>query len=241
MNYTAGSGPGHTEAWPTTAGSSTRTPTPKSGRIRDLRDGTVDRLVYPPYSLLLVAGIPGAGKTTLLRRLYGLTGRERNPVRTSPDGVVVVDSEQARNWWAAHLSRVPYRCWRPLVHLTHYLRIWRALAQHGPVVAHECGTRPRLFAILVRRAAHHQRDVNVLLLDTPPAVAFTDAQNRPRPLHVACFRRHARRWRRLLGLLDSQPRRALPDARTIILLDRPTADRLCTVDFSSAGTRQAPR
>lgn len=209
------------------------------GRIRDLRGGTVRGLRYPPDSVLVVAGIPGAGKTTLLRRLYGLAGRERAPVRT-PDGVLVLDSEQARNHWAARLARMPYRYWRPLVHLTHYLRLWHALGQDGPVVVHDCGTRTRMLALIARRAAHRRHDLHVILVDTPPALAYADARNRPRPLNTPGFHRHARRWQHLLARLANQPYRVLPHAHSITVLDRAAAGQLSTLDFPADAGAYAP-
>lgn len=207
------------------------TAVPQGSRIRDLRGRPVQRLVYPPGCVLVVAGVPGAGKTTLLRRLYPLTGRERAPVTTA-GGVLVLDSEQARNRWRAWLRPIPYQYWRPLVHLTHYLRLWRSVDGDGPLVLHECGTRARLFSAVVRRFARHHRDVHVILLDVPVSTARDGARGRSRPLNLAGFERHAVRWTRLLARLDHEPDQVLPGARSITVLDRASADRLSTVEFS---------
>ena len=59
-------------------------------------------LGFPARALVLVAGLPGAGKSTLLARLYGLRGDETHPVVSG--GVCVIDSRQARNWWARRRS-----------------------------------------------------------------------------------------------------------------------------------------
>jgi hypothetical protein len=204
-------------------------------RIRDLRGGAARHLVYPPGCVLVVAGVPGAGKTTLLHRLYALTGQDRAPVRTS-GGVLVLDSEQARKRWQARLHPIPYRYWRPLVHLTHYLWLWRAIGRDGPLVLHECGTRSRLFAAVVRRVTRQGRQVHVILLDVPAATAHDGARSRPRPLNLAGFRRHAARWARLLTRLDREPDRVLPGVCSITVLDRAAADRLTALRFSPAPT-----
>lgn len=199
-------------------------------RVRDLRGGDVDELVYPAHSVLLLAGIPGAGKTTMLRRLYTLTGREQGPVWTD-DGTLVLDSEYARNRWAVWLRQVPYRYWRPVVHLTHYLRLFAALRWDEPVVVHECGTRGWLFRSLVRRAARHGRQVHVLLLDVPAPVAEASQRLRGRRVHPGRFARHARRWRAMVDTaVAGGP--VLPGAGSVTLIDRPTADRLTTITFS---------
>ncbi len=195
-------------------------------RVRDLRERPADRLVFPDRGLVLLAGIPGAGKTTLLHRLYRLSGAERAPVRTSA-GVLVLDSEHARNRWARWLRRLPYPWWRPLVHLTHYAWLWWALPGAAPIVLHECGTRGWLFAALVRRAARHGREVHVVLLDVPAPVALAAQRDRGRQVHPARFGGHARRWRRLLDHAGT----ALPGARTVTLVDRPSARHLNSFEF----------
>jgi hypothetical protein len=182
-------------------------------------------LTFPDRAVVLLAGIPGAGKTTLLRRLYALNGTERAPVRRG--STRVLDSEQARNRWAVRLRRLPYAWWRPLVHLTHYGWLWLALAGPGPIVLHECGTRGWLFAALVRRAARHGREVHVLLLDVPAAVALAAQRERGRRVHPMRFDGHARRWRALLA----DPDAALGGAASVTLLDRASASRLTTIAF----------
>lgn len=197
-------------------------------RLRDLREHPGPDLAFPDRAVVLLAGIPGAGKTTLLRRLYAMNGTERAPVRRA--GTLVLDSEQARNRWAARLWRFPYAWWRPLVHLTHLVWLWRALAGPGPIVLHECGTRGWLFAALVRRAARHGRGVHVLLLDVPAPVARAAQRDRGRTVHPVRFDGHARRWRALLA----DPDATLGGAASVTLLDRESANRLTTITFGAS-------
>jgi hypothetical protein len=205
-------------------------PVRPQGRVRDLRgDPDARELTFPARSVLLLAGIPGAGKTTLLRRLYTLTGREHGPVWTD-DGTLVLDSEHARNRWAVWLGQIPYRFWRPIVHLTHYLRLAKAIPGAEPIVLHECGTRRWVFRGLVRHAARHGREVHVVLLDVPPPVAAASQRLRGRRVHPGRFLKHARRWRRMVAKAEHGGA-VLPDARSVTLIDRYTADRLTGFTF----------
>jgi ATPase subunit of ABC transporter with duplicated ATPase domains len=83
---------------------------------QDLRGHLLTELHYPRNSIVVLAGIPGAGKSTLLHRMFGTTGAETQPMRNH-DGVLVLDSEQARNHVRRRLQPLPYSLWRPLAHL----------------------------------------------------------------------------------------------------------------------------
>ncbi|GAA4557823.1 ATP-binding protein [Planotetraspora kaengkrachanensis] len=185
-----------------------------------------EELRYPVGSLVLLAGLPGAGKSTLLDRLYGLNGDETEPVVAG--GVHVVDSRQARNWWARFLGPVPSRARTPLVHTTHVLRIARAVLRGHAVVAHTRGTWPHIlhgFAWLARRRG---RDLHVILLDTPPQTARAGQYSRGRVVTTATFARHCRRWRLLIRQARSG---GLPPAASVTVLDRGAADRLADIRF----------
>ena len=135
-------------------------------------------LVFPPGSLVLVAGLPGAGKSTLLRRLYGLTDTETEPVPIG--GAVVIDSAQARNWWSSYLRPLPPRGRIPFVYATHVWRIGRALTDGRSVVAHTRGTWPHLlygFGWLARRGGS---GLHLVLLDVPPTLARAGQHERAR-------------------------------------------------------------
>ncbi|MBB2910183.1 energy-coupling factor transporter ATP-binding protein EcfA2 [Streptosporangium becharense] len=199
-------------------------PTPPPSRAHAL---AAEDLRYPAGSLVLLAGLPGAGKSTLLDRLYGLRGDEKEPVRA--DGAWVIDSRQARNWWAPHLRVLPPRIRIPFVYATHVWRISRVLlgGGHG-TVAHTRGTWPHIlygFAWLARRAGG---EVHLILLDVDPEVAREGQVARGRVVTDATFARHCRRWRSIVGRARDG---ALPPAAGVTVLDRPGADRLRAIRF----------
>lgn len=183
----------------------------------------VRRLHYLAGSVLVVAGIPGAGKTTLIERLF--TG----------GAVTVLDSDTVRRRYARALgARVPYRLYRPLVHLAHYVRIARALSRPGSVVVHECGTRRLVRRWIARRAAREGRPCHLLFLDVTPEVAQAGQRARGRLVRARSFRRHGRAWGRLRARLLA-PSGAAPTGRdgyaSWVVLSRPAADALRGVGF----------
>jgi ABC-type hemin transport system ATPase subunit len=95
------------------------------------QDPGITELRYPADSVVVLAGIPGAGKSTLLRRLFP----ESTDVR-------VLDSERLRDRWQPVLRAIPYSVWRPLLHLSYYALVLRAIRGGGPLVVHDCATRP---------------------------------------------------------------------------------------------------
>jgi predicted kinase len=126
-------------------------------------------LRYPPSSLVVVGGIPGAGKTTLLRRAFAGT-----PAR-------VVDTDDVRERVQTVLgTRRGYALYRPLIHLTHWLRIRSALQRGGPVVVHETATRPSSRRRLARWARRHGRVPHLVLIDVDAAEALESQRNRGR-------------------------------------------------------------
>ncbi|GAA3454648.1 ATP-binding protein [Dactylosporangium matsuzakiense] len=168
-------------------------------------------LRYDRDVVLVVAGIPGAGKTTLLRRLFPDGG----------DGVRVLDSDHTRTWWRRYLGRLPYRYWRPVVHLTHYARLVRAMRTPGPIVVHECATRPWARRLIFRAA---RRPVHLLLLDVSPAEALAGQVARNRRVRPSAFATHCRNWQQVL-------RRPHPQAATVTVMDRAQAARLEAIRF----------
>ncbi|MCP9964766.1 AAA family ATPase [Actinomadura madurae] len=165
-------------------------------------------LRYPAGSLVLVAGLPGAGKSTLLNRLYGLHGDETAPV--CADDVLVIDSRQARNWWARFLRPLPVRMRTPLVHATHVWRIGRAIVAGHAVVAHTRGTWPHILYCFAWLARRRGRTLHLILIDVAPETARAGPV-RPGP------RRHGHHVRPALPPLAAadrpRPKRRPPPAR----------------------------
>jgi energy-coupling factor transporter ATP-binding protein EcfA2 len=185
-------------------------------------------LRYAAGSLVLLAGLPGAGKSTLLARLYTLTGDETEPVACSD--ALVIDSYQARNWWARFLGPVPPRARTPLVHATHVLRIARAVLSGHAVVGHTRGTWPHIvygFAWLARSCG---AETHLILLDVPPRAARAGQRSRGRVVTAATFVRHCRRWRALMHCARTG---GLPPAASVTVLDRGAADRLRKIRFDA--------
>lgn len=200
------------------------TPEPHEAQVR----ASADELRYPAGSLVLVAGLPGAGKSILLARLYGLRGDETEPVAAGD--VRVIDSRQARNWWARYLGPIPPRARTPLVQATHVWRIARAVLRGHAVVAHTRGTWPHIrngFAWLARRRG---ASMHLLLLDVPPQTARAGQHSRGRVVTSGTFARHCRRWQVLIGRARTG---SLPPAASVTVLDREAADRLRDIRFDA--------
>ncbi|WP_433064077.1 AAA family ATPase [Dactylosporangium sp. CS-033363] len=167
--------------------------------------------------MLVVAGVPGAGKTTLLRRLF--------PPGTA--GVRVLDSDHTRTWWRPYLGRLPYRWWRPIVHVTHYARVLLALRAPGPVVVHECATKSWVRRMLFTAARRSRRPVHLLLLDVHPRDALAGQESRGRRVRPSSFATHCRNWRQLMDGAE-----ATHDAASVTRMDRAGATRLEAIHFT---------
>src|SRR5437763_6200387 len=138
-----------------------------------------------PRDMLVVAGLPGAGKTTMLHH--------------AAPGLAVLDSDQVRARLAAVVPAVPYRCYRPVVHAWHRLRVvGRAVAVAGPIVVHEPSTRASTRALLALVGGLTGRPVRLLFLDVTAAEALAGQRSRGRLVRPRSFARHVRRvgkWR----------------------------------------------
>ncbi|GAA3461786.1 hypothetical protein GCM10018963_37990 [Saccharothrix longispora] len=142
-----------------------------------------------PRSLVVLAGLPGAGKTTLLAA-----------ADTGGAPTVVLDSDQVRSALTAALPRaLPYRFYRPLVHLVHRTRIlWFALtATTSLLLVHEPSTRPTTRAGLVVVGVLSNRPRHFVWLDATPEEAFSGQVARGRLIRSRSFGRHVRRATRL--------------------------------------------
>jgi AAA domain len=137
-----------------------------------------------PRSLVVLAGLPGAGKSTLLARL-----------EAGDESVVVLDSDQVRaRLRAAFPASLPYRYYRPLVHLAHRLRVLSfAMGRTGLLVVHEPSTRPTTRAGLVLIGVLTVRYRHFLWLHATPEQAMAGQVERGRLVRGSSFVRHVRR------------------------------------------------
>ncbi|RZQ61704.1 AAA family ATPase [Amycolatopsis suaedae] len=155
--------------------------------------GTTVEIRLPRRGMVIIAGLPGAGKSTLLAGI------------TETAGAIVLDSDQVRLVLAGRLpAAVPYRTYRPLVHVLHRLRILYFCAiTRRPVLAHEPATRASTRALLVLIAAVTGRGPYLLWLDTTPDQAAMGQRERGRMLGSRSFSRHLRRAGRVRRRLDA--------------------------------------
>ncbi|CAL9535121.1 hypothetical protein SUDANB58_04124 [Streptomyces sp. enrichment culture] len=187
--------------------------------VRDLRDRagrSPHALLFGPRDLVVVTGLPGSGKSTLMRR----TVRGRR-----------VDSQDTRDRWDRRMPRfLPYAVYRPLVRLSHYAGLRRALRSGEGVVVHDCGTQAWVRAWLAREARRRGGTLHLLLLDVSPEEALAGQRDRGRGVSRYAFRRHRAANARLLR--DAQ-RGDLPrGCVSAVLLDRAAADALHRIGFA---------
>ncbi len=197
--------------------------------LHDLRGHAIEEIRYPVSAALIVAGVPGAGKSTALRKFFGADSAADTPSRSAA-GVLVLDSMQARNRWRPRLWWLPYLLWRPLVHAAHFLAIRTALREvTGPVVIHDCGTFGWARALIARWAA--DRELHLLMLDVPAAVARAGQHSRGRRINHMSFRLHVRSWRQLMRAVVTEHRSPAGASRSVVIVDRAAVDRLRCVTF----------
>lgn len=184
----------------------------------------VQELQYPAQALVVLAGIPGAGKTTLLRRLYPLGGEY--------GGVRVFDSERLRARWMPVLGVLPYAWWRPLLHLTYYVLVLTAMGRNkGPLVVHDCATRPWVRQLIGWRAKRAGLPLHLVLLDVPGNVARDGQWIRGRVVRAGSMATHCRRWPYLLEQATADPGRVVPGAVSATILTRRQANQLTRIAF----------
>ncbi|TDC21753.1 AAA family ATPase [Kribbella albertanoniae] len=184
--------------------------------------GAEEEIRYSENAVVVLAGIPGAGKTTLLRRLY--------PDGEDHGGVQVFDSERLRARWMRVLGPVPYAYWRPLLHLTYYVQVLSAM-HSGPMVIHDCATRPWVRRLLGWRARRAGLPLHLILIDVPGEVARDGQWARGRVVRTSSMEKHCRRWPQLLARATEDPGQVVPGARSAIVLSRRQASRLRAITF----------
>jgi predicted kinase len=178
------------------------------------------KLHYPADSIVVLAGIPGAGKSTLLRRLF-----------TGAGDVQVLDSERLRNRWKPVLRTIPYAVWRPALHLAYYALVLRAIRTPGPLVIHDCATKPLVRQLIGRAAQAAGRPIHLIMLDVPAEVARLGQQARARVVREGSMATHSRRWPVLRKLAATDPGRVVPGAATAVILTRQEANQLAKITF----------
>ncbi|MEU4391556.1 AAA family ATPase [Kribbella sp. NPDC023855] len=197
-----------------------------SSSIRE--DLGTTKLHYPADSIVVIAGIPGAGKSTLLRRLF-----------TGASDVQVLDSERLRNRWKPVLRTIPYTVWRPALHLAYYALVLRAINTPGPLVIHDCATKPLVRQLIGRAAKAAGRPIHLIMLDVPADVARLGQQARARVVREGSMATHSRRWPVLRNLAATDPGRVVPGAATAVILTRQEANQLAKITFGPRTTKRS--
>nr|WP_238356945.1 AAA family ATPase [Kribbella italica] len=179
-------------------------------------------MAYPAESVVVLAGIPGAGKSTLLRRVF-----------PAASAVRVLDSATTRDEWRPVLGGVPYGVWRPLVHLTYYVRVVLAIRRGGPLVIHDCATRPVARRLIGWAARTAGLPVHLIMLDVPEEVARRGQEDRKRVVREASMANHSRRWPELVKQAAEDPGLVVPGAVTAVVLSRGQADQVREIVFTT--------
>lgn len=179
---------------------------------------TAPAAVSVPF--VLVGGVPGAGKTTALATVAALL----------PD-VRIVDPERHRSAFAAALPGIPYRAYRPLIHVIHAATVL-CLLLGGPgrlrgraLVVHEPGTRPARNTFLAGLARARGWQPMLFVVDVTCTAALAGQHARGRVLHEGSFNGHWARWSsQRPALVDATARHAtLGRWQRVVLVDREDA------------------
>jgi predicted kinase len=184
-------------------------------------------LRYAVDAVVLLAGIPGAGKSTFLRRVFA-----------GNDAVRVYDSAHIRDRWMPVLGVLPYALWRPLVHLVYYVTLLTAMRPgRGPLVIHDCATRPWARQLIGWRARHAGLPLHLILLDVPGDVARSGQWARGRVVRSSSMEKHCRRWPDVVRMAASEPGSVVPGALSALVLTRRDADQVKQITFGDSATR----
>ncbi|MEZ7004017.1 AAA family ATPase [Streptomyces sp. AD55] len=194
------------------------TPPAPAPLVRDLR-GRAGRgpraLLFARHDLVVVTGLPGGGKSTLMRR--AVPGAR-------------VDSQDTRDRWERRMPRrLPYALYRPLVRLSHYAGLRRALAGGGGLVVHDCGTQTWVRRWLAREARRRGAALHLVLLDVGADEALAGQRARGRGVSRYAFARHRAATARLLAAVAAG--RPPAGCGSAVLLDRAAARALRRIAF----------
>ncbi|MEV6564778.1 AAA family ATPase [Streptomyces kronopolitis] len=146
-------------------------------------------LVYPANAVVVVSGLPGSGKSTLLRR--------------APAQSTVIDPRAVHVACEAVMPAwLPYGLYRPWARWKHIRWLHRELRGAGPLLVHDCGSRPWVRRWMARAAGRRGRPLHLVLLDVGRAEALSGQESRGRRAPRRAFARHHRGLDRLLGRLS---------------------------------------
>ncbi|MGE7433813.1 MULTISPECIES: ATP-binding protein [Kitasatospora] len=189
------------------------------------RAGDPVTLSYQPGSVVVVSGLPGAGKSTLLRRWSR--------------SAAVVDPRAAHVAWQAVMPGwLPYPVYRPGARLDYFLRL-NARARGGdPLLVHDCGSRSWMRRWLSLTVGRSGRELHLVVLDVGTAEAIAGQRARDRWASRRVFAGHRRGLGRLLHGLSRDGMRTVPEAASVVLLDRVSRERMAAVEFP-AGAQPA--
>ncbi|MFE0046375.1 AAA family ATPase [Streptomyces albireticuli] len=185
-------------------------------------------LSYPAGAVVVVSGLPGSGKSTLLRRWS-----EAAPAVDPRDVHVACE--------AVMPARLPYAVYRPWARLEHFRWLRSAVREGGPFLVHDCGSRAWMRRWLARTAGRQGRELHLVLLDVGAAEALAGQEARGRWAPERVFTRHRRGLDRLLRELSAEAAgkaggtgaraAAVPEAASVVLLDRTSRERVAAVEF----------
>ncbi|TCC06195.1 AAA family ATPase [Kribbella soli] len=189
-------------------------------------------LRYAVDAVVVLAGIPGAGKSTFLRRVFADNNKAGNKT------VRVLDSAHIRDRWMPVLGALPYALWRPLVHLVYYVTLLSAIRPGGgPLVIHDCATRPWARRLIGRRARQVGLPLHLILLDVPGDVARSGQWARGRVVRSTSMETHCRRWPDVVAMAASDPSSVVPGALSAVVLSRHEANQVEQVAFGDHHVR----
>ncbi|WP_435244881.1 AAA family ATPase [Streptomyces sioyaensis] len=146
-------------------------------------------MVYPANAVVVVSGLPGSGKSTLLRR----TPAQATVI--DPRAVHVACEAVMPGW-------LPYGLYRPWARWRHIRWLYRELRGDGPLLVHDCGSRPWVRRWMARAAGRRGRPLHLVLLDVGRAEALSGQESRGRRAPRRAFARHHRGLERLLRRLS---------------------------------------
>jgi len=203
----------------------------------DLRARTTAGLLlsYPADAVVVVSGLPGSGKSTLLRRWSHAVPA------VDPRDVHVACESLMPEW-------LPYAVYRPWARLEHFRWLQVAVRGGGPLLVHDCGSRPWLRRWLARAAGRQGRELHLVLLDVGATAALAGQQARGRWAAPRVFARHRRGLDRLLRALSEHTAPgpeagtvpgAVAEATSVVLLDQASRQHV-TAEFGPHRRRPFP-